>query len=69
MADSTDRQTYFKTMSQAFAILSSGDALVMARDPQDVPTEGIFYTVEFPQLMSDSNTFGRVDLVRLMTHY
>ena len=57
-----DRQKYFEHMSEAYALSCSGDVLVMADDPKNVPTTGIWGTVEFPTLKK-MDTIGDINAI------
>ena len=61
-SDPVTQRTYFENMSRAVAYLCSGDAMVMVDLPPYIPPLGIFFRVEFPQLVGNisPNVINRV---------
>jgi hypothetical protein len=65
-SDEDQVNTLFENMSRGFAELCDSFATVMAPDPNNVPEDGYWGTVEFPAIKQTGNRGGQVDTVK---HY
>jgi hypothetical protein len=55
MKNKKDRNTYFENMSRAFAQLCGVYCTVMTPDPNNIPSDGIWGRIEYPELKRTSN--------------
>lgn len=63
MQNKNDKNTYFENMSRAFADLCDNYATVMTEDPHNIPLNGIWGKIEFPELQKTGNPGGQVNSV------
>jgi hypothetical protein len=53
--DDGDRTKYFAKMSRAYALKCGGLAMLMTKDPDDIPDDGIWAQTEQPTLERESD--------------